>query len=237
MTGSTSPGLSELVDVEPGSFAMGSVDFYPDEAPVTEVSVEAFRIERHPVTNEQFGRFVEDTGYVTVAERPLDPADFPGADPEVLLPGGLVFAPTPEPVPLNDWTAWWHWRPGARWCEPGGPGTGLAGREHHPVVLVAYEDALAYARWAGRDLPTEAEFEFAARGGSEGTVYAWGNEPRPGGRLMANTWQGRFPYLNAGADGLGRHLAGGVLPGERVRPGRHDRQRLGMDIHVLRRRT
>ena len=201
MTGSTSPGLSELVDVEPGSFAMGSVDFYPDEAPVTEVSVEAFRIERHPVTNEQFGRFVEDTGYVTVAERPLDPADFPGADPEVLLPGGLVFAPTPEPVPLNDWTAWWHWRPGARWCEPGGPGTGLAGREHHPVVLVAYEDALAYARWAGRDLPTEAEFEFAARGGSEGTVYAWGNEPRPGGRLMANTWQGRFPYLNAGADG------------------------------------
>jgi formylglycine-generating enzyme required for sulfatase activity len=125
----------------------------PDEAPVTTVSVPAFRMERHPVTNQQFRRFVEDTGYLTVAERPLDPADFPGADLESLLPGGLVFTPTSGPVPLNDWTAWWHWRPGARWSEPGGPGTGLDGRERHPVVLVAYEDALAYARWAAATFP------------------------------------------------------------------------------------
>ncbi len=193
--------LTDLVEVPAGRFRMGSADGYPEEAPVRVVEVGAFAMERHPVTNRQFAAFVDATGYITVAEQRPDPADFPGADPSLLVPGGLVFTPTTGPVPLSEWSRWWRWQPGASWRRPDGPGSDLTGRADHPVVLVSYDDALEYAGWAGRDLPTEVEFEYAARGGAGATTYAWGEEARPDGRLMANTWQGRFPYLNTGADG------------------------------------
>lgn len=179
---------------------MGSTRFYPEEAPVHTVAVAAFAVEKHPVTNGQFAEFVADTGYVTVAERPMDPALYPGVAAEDLAPGALVFRPTSGPVNLRDWRQWWDWMPGASWRHPFGPGTSWQDRRDHPVVQVAYPDAAAYARWAGRRLPTEAEWEYAARGGSSAT-YAWGQDPAPGGRLMANTWQGRFPYRNDGALG------------------------------------
>lgn len=192
--------LSELIDLPGGSFRMGSTSFYPDEAPVHTVTVGAFAIERHPVTNAQYAEFVADTGYVTVAERPMDPALYPGVAPEDLQPGSLVFVPTAGPVDLDDWRQWWDWAPGACWRHPFGPRSGIDDRPDHPVVQIAYPDALAYARWAGRRLPTEAEWEYAARAGAD-TEYAWGDEAAPGGRLMANTWQGRFPYRNDGALG------------------------------------
>ena len=198
-------GLTPMVRLGAATFTMGSSAFYPDEGPVHERSVAAFEIDLHPVTSAQFADFVADTGYVTVAERPLDPADFPGADPGDLVPGGLVFVPTPGPVDLRDWQQWWAWGAGASWRHPFGAGSSIEGREDHPVVQVAFEDAQAYAGWAGRRLPTEAEFEYAAQGGSDGartaTTYAWGEEVRPGGRLMANTWQGAFPWRNTGSAG------------------------------------
>ncbi|MCB0934195.1 MAG: formylglycine-generating enzyme family protein [Mycobacterium sp.] len=192
--------LTELVELPGGSFRMGSTSFYPEEAPIHTATVAAFAIERHPVTNRQFAEFVDATGYVTVAERPLDPALYPGVAEEDLRPGALVFRRTPGPVNLSDWRQWWDWAPGAHWRAPFGVGSDIAGREDHPVVQVAYPDAGAYAAWAGRRLPTEAEWEYAARAGST-TTYAWGDEPRVDGRLMANTWQGRFPYRNDGALG------------------------------------
>lgn len=194
--------LTPLVEIAGGSFSMGSADFYPDEGPPREVTVERFAIDRHPVTNRQFAAFVDETAYRTVAEQPLDPGQYPGADPAVLVPGGLVFTPTRGPVPLDRWDQWWRWQPSASWREPGGPGTSVAGREDHPVVLVAYDDAMAYAAWAGRDLPTEAEFEFAAAAGRSGSTYAWGDDLHPGDQLMANTWQGHFPHHNTGANGF-----------------------------------
>ena len=219
--------LTELVELPGGSFRMGSTQFYPEEAPVHTATVGAFAVERHPVTNAQFAEFVADTGYVTVAEQPLDPALYPGAAPEDLVPGALVFRPTSGPVDLRDWRQWWDWAPGASWRHPFGPDSGIEDRLDHPVVQVAYPDAAAYARWAGRRLPTEAEWEYAARGGAA-TTYAWGDDAAPGGQLMANTWQGRFPYRNDGALGWAV-LRRSALPAERVRPGRHDRQRLGVD--------
>jgi formylglycine-generating enzyme len=184
-----------------GTFRMGSEDWYPEEAPVHPVAVDDFWIDRHPVTVAEFGRFVGATGYVTVAERPLDPALFPLADPEVLVPGSLVFHPTAGPVDLTDYRNWWSYIAEARWDRPGGPDTSAVGLEQHPVTQVAWEDAAAYAAWAGKELPSEAEWEFAARGGLEGAVYAWGDEFAPSGRMMANTWQGEFPWQNLELDG------------------------------------
>ena len=157
---------------------------------------------RHAVTAREFRRFVRETGYATVAERPLDPADYPDADPDLLVPGSLVFRKTSGPVPLNDVRSWWEYVPGAFWKKPGGPGTTINGRDRHPVVQVAYEDAEAYASWAGKALPTEAEWEYAARGGLEGAAFAWGDEHFPDGKPMANTWQGEFPWQNLKADGF-----------------------------------
>lgn len=196
------PNTTPMLRVAAGEFSMGSERFYPDEGPIHVVEVAAFELDAHPVTNTQFAEFVDATGYVTVAERPLDPADFPGVSVEDLVPGGLVFTPTSGPVDLNDWRAWWSWGAGANWRQPYGPESDIEGRGEHPVVQVAFEDASAYASWAGKRLPTEEEWEFAARGGSrDGLTYAWGNEVRLDDHLMANTWQGRFPYLNTGADG------------------------------------
>ncbi|HEY6380059.1 MAG TPA: formylglycine-generating enzyme family protein [Candidatus Dormibacteraeota bacterium] len=186
--------------IEPGSFLMGSARHYPEEAPVHRVEVDGFWIDVHPVTNAEFAAFVAATGYVTLAERPPDAADYPDALQELLVPGSAVFIPPPGPVDLRVVT-WWAYVPGASWRHPPGPHSDLDGRDNHPVVQVAYEDAQAYAVWAGKQLPTEAQWEFAARGGLEGAAYAWGNEPAPGGRPMANTWQGEFPWQNLGLDG------------------------------------
>ena len=177
---------------------MGSDEHYPEERPAYPRDVEPFGIERHLVTNAQFAAFVAATGYVTVAEEPIDPADFPGADPAELVPGALVFSPSDHPVNLTDWRQWWRWQPGASWRHPEGPGSDVADRPDHPVVQVAYRDAVSYAAWMGRRLPTEVEWEYAARGGLDGREFAWGNHFRPDGTVMANTWQGRFPYLNEG---------------------------------------
>ena len=179
-----------------GTFLMGSEDFYPEERPVHDVSLDGFWIDEHPVTVAEFRRFAKDTGYVTLAERPLDPAVYPDADPDLLTPGALVFRKARSPVDLSDYRNWWEYVPGAWWRHPDGPGSTLHGRERHPVTQVAYEDADAYARWAGKTLPTEAEWEFAARGGLEGKTFVWGDDFAPRGKMMANTWQGEFPWQN-----------------------------------------
>jgi formylglycine-generating enzyme len=192
--------LTELIELTGGVFRMGSQQFYPDEGPVHDEHVEPFAIEQHPITNAQFSEFVSDTGYVTVAERPLDEVLFPGLAPEELEPGAVVFTPTPGPVDLSNWRQWWGWSVGAEWRHPFGPESGVEDRADHPVVQVANPDAEAYASWAGRRLPSEAEWEYAAQAGSTST-YPWGEEVKPNGQLMANTWQGRFPYQNTGAKG------------------------------------
>ncbi|MGO4594975.1 formylglycine-generating enzyme family protein [Leifsonia sp. 2TAF2] len=193
--------MSEMISVPGGTLRMGSEEFYREEGPVHDRPVDPFELDVAPVTNEEFAEFVAATAYVTVAERPLDPAEFPGADPAALVPGALVFTPTDGPVDLSDWRAWWRWQPGAYWREPEGPGSSIGERLQHPVVAVAYADALAYATWRGKRLPDEAEWEWAARGGHVGARYAWGDEREPDGRVMANTWHGAFPFRNDGALG------------------------------------
>ncbi|WP_280829265.1 formylglycine-generating enzyme family protein [Mycobacterium sp. OTB74] len=174
---------------------VGSDDHYPEEAPAHTVTVEGFWMQRHQVTNAQFGAFIEATGYVTVAERPLDPADYPGAPPENLQPGSMVFRRTAGPVDLRHLSQWWAWTPGACWNHPRGPRSSLVNRENHPVVHVAFEDAAAYADWAGLMLPTEAQWEVAARAGLPHATYTWGDDPEPTGQRLANYWHGEFPYL------------------------------------------
>jgi formylglycine-generating enzyme required for sulfatase activity len=180
---------------------MGSDDFYPEEGPTREVEIDGFAIDRAPVSVAQFTRFVADTGYTTLAEREPDAADYPDADPSLLVAGSAVFHPTPHPVSLNDPTQWWSYVPGASWRHPWGPRSDNAERQDHPVTHVAYEDAEAFADWAGKALPTEAEWEYAARGGLDAAVFAWGEEMRPSGELMANFWQGEFPWRNTGSKG------------------------------------
>jgi formylglycine-generating enzyme len=188
--------------VEAGSFTMGSDRHYAEEAPAHRVRVEAFWIDPYQVTNADFAGFVEATGYRTVAERPLDPADYPGAPAVNLAPGSLVFTPTAGPVDLRHMSQWWTWVPGASWDHPEGPGSHLDGRRDHPVVHVAHEDALAYATWIGAELPSEAEWEYAARGGLDGAEFTWGDERRPRGAILANTWNGPdFPWRRARDDG------------------------------------
>lgn len=201
-----------MIRVEGGEFAMGSADFYPEERPVRRVQVETFKIDPCPVTNKEFARFVETTGYVTVAERPIDPAQYPGAIPELCVPGSLVFQPTRGPVDLADWSQWWAWTPGASWRHPLGKESSIDGLESHPVVHIAFEDAQAYAKWVDKKLPTEAEWEFAARGGLDGAAFTWGNDMMPDGKYMANTWQGEFPWKNLLLDGYDRTSPVGSFP-------------------------
>lgn len=190
--------------IEGGTFTMGSETFYPEEAPLRRVKVDAFWIDEAPVTNAQFAAFVSANGYVTVAEVPPDPKNYPGLLPEMARAGSLVFNKTAGPVDMSDASAWWHFTFGACWKHPLGIESSIKGLEDHPVVHVAYDDALAYAQWAGKNLPTEAEFEYAARGGIEGADYAWGDELAPHGQMMANYWQGLFPFANQKLDGWER---------------------------------
>jgi sulfatase modifying factor 1 len=187
-----------------GAVRMGSLAFYPEERPLRTAPVADLLVDAQPVTNAAFRRFVAATGHRTVAERRPDPGEFPGADPADLVAGSQVFTPTVQPVPLDDWTRWWCWVPDADWRHPEGPGSTLDGRQHHPVVHVGYEDALAFADWSGKRLPTESEWEHAARGGLDQATYAWGEDFTPRGRIMANTWHGRFPFENLRPHGFSR---------------------------------
>ncbi|WP_404482893.1 formylglycine-generating enzyme family protein [Novosphingobium sp. BL-52-GroH] len=203
-----------MVAIPGGTFTMGSERFYPEEAPLRRVSVDAFRIDRTPVTNRQFAAFVAATGHTTVAEMAPDPKDYPGMAPGMARAGSLVFHKTATPVDTANPANWWRFEFGACWRHPLGPGSDVdsLGLWDHPVVQVAYADAEAYAAWAGKDLPTEAEFEFASRGGLEGKDYAWGDELNPGGAMLANTWQGLFPFANQMLDGWERTSPVGSFP-------------------------
>ena len=192
--------LKNMVWIPGGEFLMGSEDFYPEEKPVHRVRVDGFWMDKYQVTNAQFGAFVEATGYVTMAERKPDPAQYPDADPALLVPGSLLFRKTVGPVDLAYYQQWWAFVPGANWRNPWGPESDLRGKDWHPVVHVAHEDAQAYAEWAGKELPSEAEWEYAARGGLEGAIYTWGDEFSPRGKFLANTWQGEFPWQNLKLD-------------------------------------
>ena len=211
-----------MVLIPGGEFTMGTEAGYafPNESPPHRVTVSPFFLDVNPVTNDDFARFIESTGYLTVAERPVDweemkkqvPPGTPKPPDEVLAPGSLVFRPTEGPVDLRDMSQWWIWTTGASWRHPEGPASNLEGRGNHPVVHVAWEDAQAYAVWAGQRLPTEAEWEFAARGGLDQARYAWGDEENPDGRFMLNRWTGTFPYRNDRADGFAGTSPVGSFP-------------------------
>ncbi|MCI0538376.1 MAG: formylglycine-generating enzyme family protein [Verrucomicrobiales bacterium] len=217
---SSHPLFEKMAWISGGTFLMGSDVHYPEEAPSHKVSVDGFWIDRYPVTNLDFHLFVRATGHVTLAERPANPADYPGAKPELLAPASIVFKKTAGRVDLNNHFNWWTYVPGANWRHPRGPQSSLESLWDHPVVQVAYEDAEAYAKWAGKELPTEAEWEFAARGGLDGAEFAWGDEFIPDGRIMANTWQGEFPWENLLEDGFEGTSPVGSFPPNRY--GLHD---------------
>jgi len=206
------PPARDMLWIPGGSFLMGSNAHYPEEAPVHRVRVEGFWMDRTPVTNAQFLKFVKATGQLTLAERPADPLLYPDALPERLAPASIVFVPPAAPMGLGDPYQWWRYVAGASWRHPEGPGSSIKGREHHPVVHIAHEDALAYATWAGKALPSEAEWERAAWGGLEGVTYAWGSELHPDGQPRANTWQGPFPHHNTCLDGWERTSPVGCFP-------------------------
>ena len=198
------PNYPGMTWIPGGTFRMGSDKHYPEEAPAHRVTVSEFCIDLTPVTNRDFRKFVNATGYVTFAETPPDAKDYPGALPHMLKAGSLVFTPPKRPVDLCDWSQWWNFRFGANWRRPYGPRSSISGLDDHPVVHISSRDAEAYAEWAGKELPTEAEWEFAARGAFEGAEFAWGEEFTPGGKQMANTWQGAFPHQNLNSDGYAR---------------------------------
>jgi len=204
--------LENMAAIPGGTFFMGSEDFYPEEAPVHEETVEPFYIDRYPVTNDDFAQFVNETGYVTLAERPPNPDDYPGVPVEALVPGSLVFHRTGGPVDLKDWSQWLAFVPGAQWCHPLGPDSSIDAIRDHPVVHVAFEDAAAFAQWAGKELRGEAEWEFAACGGLDRAKFVWGNDMQPAGKIMANTWQGEFPCENLLEDGYERTSPVGTFP-------------------------
>jgi formylglycine-generating enzyme required for sulfatase activity len=203
-------GPEDMVRIPGQTYTMGSDRHYAEERPAHAAAVDDFWMDAHQVTNDQYAAFVADTEYVTVAERPLDPADFPGAPPENLQPGSMVFTRTRGPVDLRHLNLWWTWTPGASWRQPEGPGSSTEERADHPVVHIAFEDAEAYAAWAGRDLPTEAEWEAAARGGRDAAAFVWGEEPEPEGERLANFWHGDFPWQPL--PGYGHTAAVGSFP-------------------------
>ena len=206
------PPHKNMVWIPGGTFLMGSDQHYPEEAPVHRTTVDAFWMDQYTVTNADFRRFVEATGYITIAERVPEAAAYPGALPHMLVAGSVVFRPPRHRVDLRNHFNWWAWVPGADWRHPEGPGSSLDSRWDHPVVHVAFQEVEAYAKWAGKELPTEAEWEFAARGGLEGAVYTWGDEFAPDGKMMANTWQGEFPIQNLLLDGYERTSPVGAFP-------------------------
>lgn len=202
----------ETTWIDRGTFSMGAEEYYPDEGPIREVKVEGFWIDLHTVTNADFATFVDDTGCVTEAEIAPDPQTYPGAPPENLVPGALVFNLSAGPVDLRDFSQWWRWTPGADWRHPYGPDSAIDHIMNHPVVQVSYTDAAAYASWAGTELPTESEWEFAARGGLDKAVFTWGDEDPQETSPLANTWQGGFPYENTEVDGFTRTAPVGSFP-------------------------
>jgi len=212
-SGKALPEVDGMILIPPGTFWMGCEEkAFVDTTPIHQVRVDGFWLDKTEVTNDQFARFVDATGYKTIAERKPEAKDFPGAPPENLVPGSLVFTPPAHPVPLSSHYQWWRYVPGASWRHPEGPASNLTGRLHHPVVQVAWDDAVAYAIWAHKRLPTEAEFEYAARGGLDRKWFSWGDELKPGGKWRANIWQGKFPNQNTVEDGFKSTAPVGSFP-------------------------